>query len=81
MIQEITCPDSFVSISNSTVLLRRLFQQHRPEADLDEGCQLAWLTGGSFCSPAVPPGLAKTNARRQLVRGGGPVVGCQEQAQ
>jgi hypothetical protein len=43
--------------------------------------QLAWLTGGSFCSPAVPPGLAKTNARRQLVRGGGPVVGCQEQAQ
>jgi hypothetical protein len=26
----ITCPDSFVSISNSTVPLRRLFQQHRP---------------------------------------------------
>src|SRR4029077_10952414 len=32
MIQEITCPDAFVSISNSTVPLRRLFQQHRPQA-------------------------------------------------
>jgi hypothetical protein len=28
-VQEITCPDSFVSISNSTLPLRRLFQQHR----------------------------------------------------
>ena len=28
-VQEITCPDLFVSISNSTLPLRRLFQQHR----------------------------------------------------
>ncbi len=28
-VQEITCPDSFVSISNSTAPLRSLFQQHR----------------------------------------------------
>ena len=46
MIQEITCPDSFVSISNSTVPLRRLFQQHRPTTDLGRrsGRRTGWTS-------------------------------------
>jgi hypothetical protein len=36
LIQQSVCLDSFVSNSNSTVVLRRLFRQHRPGADLDK---------------------------------------------
>src|SRR5215469_2724594 len=34
MIQKSVCLDSFIPISNSTDLLRRLFRQHRPKGDM-----------------------------------------------
>src|SRR4029077_17673486 len=56
MIQEITCPDSFVSISNSTVPLRRLFQQHRSFASLRRAARLRRMS--------AMPSIATESVRR-----------------
>src|SRR4029077_7573044 len=56
MIQEITCPDSFVSISNSTVPLRRLFQQHRSFASLRRVARLRRMS--------AMPSIATETVRR-----------------
>ena len=59
MIQEITCPDSFVSISNSTVPLRRLFhsiaqQPTSPEVIEPSRCAHKPTSGHQFDQNLLP---------------------------
>jgi hypothetical protein len=61
------CLDSFVSYSNSTVPLRRLFRQHRPQPDIDRrpAASRAYPTGDSSVR-------ARFSNRRPFARGSHP---------